>query len=261
LNLKQLVKPFVLRTAQLARLRQSEASLAKASDRYWSGVEDERFRGNSHWRGGISDEAWSSIGNRHLNLYRKFCAYAGRDPTTRRVVEWGCGGGANAIAFAREADAFVGVDVADSSLAECRRQLESEGLAERFQGVLASVDLPEEAAKEIDSGGACDLFLCVYVFELVPGPGYVRRLLVIAHDLLRPGGAALVQFKYRNDDWRSRSRRWAYRLNLANTTTLDIDEFWQMAAEAKLTAQALTLIPEDTLVGDQRYAYCLLTRD
>ncbi len=263
MTLKHLVKPLVIRASQLAGLRQSEAALTRAAGRYWSAGTDGRFRGNSHWRGegGLGSEAWERIGDRHVNLYRRFAAFAGVEPTPRHVVEWGCGGGANAIPFARLAEQFVGVDVAASSLAECRSQLEAEGLAERFTSVEAAVDDPEAAAREVlGSAGPCDLFLCVYVFELVPGPAYVTRLLRIARDLLAPGGAALVQFKYATADWRSRPRRWAYRLNLANMTVLHVEQFWRMAEEAGLTPQAMTLVPQDRLVGDERYAYALLTK-
>ena len=263
MNLKRLVKPLVLRATQLAGVRQSEAALTRASGRYWSAGTDRRFRGNSHWRGegGLESEVWERIGERHVDLYRRFAAFAGFERPPRRVVEWGCGGGANAVPFARLAERFVGVDVAASSLAECRRQLDAEGLADRFTSVEAAVDDPEAAAREVlGSAGPCDLFLCVYVFELVPGPAYVRRLLRIARDLLAPGGAALVQFKYATADWRSRPRRWAYRLNLANTTVLDVEQFWRMAEEAGLVPEAMTLVPQDRPVGDERYAYVLLTK-
>ena len=149
------------------------------------------------------------------------------------------------------------MDVAKASLDECGRQLEREGLDDRWQPVLADVENPEVAAARIEP---CDLYLCVYVFELIPGPDYAKRLLTIARELLAPGGAALIQFKYATLDWRSRPRRWAYRLNLANTTTLAIDQFWIMAADAGLEPRAITLVPQDPLVGDERYAYALLTR-
>ena len=154
----------------------------------------------------------------------------------------------------------MGVDVAAASLAECRRQLDAEGLADRFVPVEAEVDDPEAAAREVlASARPCDLFLCVYVFELVPGPTYAQRLMRIAHDLLAPGGVGIVQFKYATNDWRGRPRRWAYRLNLVKTTVLHVEQFWRMAEEAGLVPHAMTLVPEDRLVGDERHAYVLLT--
>ena len=181
----------------------------------------------------------------------------GLEQPAKRVVEWGCGGGANAVHFAREAEQFVGVDVSQASLDECGRQLNGEGLGDRWTPVLADVENPEAAAARIEP---CDLFLCVYVFELIPGPEYGERLLRIARDRLHPGGMALVQIKYATDDWRTRPRRWAYKLNLANTTTFRIEAFWQLAENCGLTPRAVTLVPEDRLVGDERYAYFLLMK-
>lgn len=256
--LKRLAKPALLRAARLLRVSQSEGAVARASADYWAGGDDERFRANSHWRGGAFDDAtWLALGRPHLDLWRQFAAFAGLDPSPRRVVEWGCGGGANAVHFAPLAERFVGVDVSRATLDECGRQLDREGLGDRYEPVLADVEHPEAAAATI---AACDLFLCTYVFELLPGPDHARRLLRVARGLLRPGGAALVQFKYATDDPRTRGRRWAYRLNLANTTTFRAEAFWTLADDCGLTPRCLTLVPKQPLVGDERYAYFLLTR-
>ena len=257
---RRLAKPALIRATQLLRLRQSERALARASARYWTGGgDDARFRNNSHWReGGVMDAAaWDRIGRQHLDLWRHFAAFAGLDPAPRRVVEWGCGGGANAVHFARDAERFVGVDVAQSSLDECGRQLDREGLGDRWRPVLADVENPEVAAAEV---GPCDLFLCTYVFELIPGPDHARRLLRVAGGLLAPGGAAMVQIKYATDDPLTRPRRWAYRLNLANTLTFRVEAFWTLADECGLVPRAVTLVPDQPLVGDERYAYFLLLK-
>ena len=260
--LKRLAKPALLRAAGLAGLRQSEAAVARASADYWSGGgggDDARFRTNSHWRdGGMFDDAgWLAIGRPHLDLWRRFAAFADLDPRPRRVVEWGCGGGANAVHFAPACDRFVGVDVSQASLDECGRQLQREGHGDRYEPVLADVENPEAAAVGV---GSCDLFLCLYVLELVPGPAYAARLLRIARGLLTPGGAAVVQFKYETRDPATRGRRWAYRLNLANTTTFRVEAFWTLAESCGLEPRCLTLVPEQPAVGDERYAYALLTR-
>lgn len=165
------------------------------------------------------------------------------------------------MAFAPDAEQVVGVDVAQASLDECSKQMSGAGFGDRFTPVLADINEPETAAKQIKTEvGPFDLFLCVYVFELIPGPAYADRLLRIAADLLAPGGSAMIQFKYATQDWRSRPRRWAYKLNLANTTKFEIDAFWKLAASTGFVPQAVTLLPEDSLVGDERYAYIMLTK-
>lgn len=247
------------RLGQLLGWSRSELAVSRSAAQYWAGAEDEAFRANSHWReGGTFDDAtWLGIGRPHLELWKQFAAFANLDPGPKRIIEWGCGGGANAVHFGSIAEQFIGVDVSQVTLDECGRQLQRENIDVEYQAVLADVENPESAAAEIEP---CDLFLCVYVFELIPGPDYARRLLEIAHGLLRPGGAALIQIKYATDDWRTRSRRFAYRHNLANTTSFRIEAFWQLAEACGLKPLAITLVPRQPTVGDERYAYFLLQR-
>ncbi len=256
-SLKQILKPVLLRASGLLKVRQTEAAVTRAAARYWSGRADDRFRLNSHWRDGIKDDdRWLAIGRPHLELWDRCAAFAGLDANPRRIVEWGCGGGANAVHFAARCERFVGVDVSQATLDECGRQMEREGWGDRFTPVLAGVEAPEVAA---DGIGGCDLFLCLYVLELVPGPAYVGRLLRLARSMLAPGGAALVQVKYETRDPATRGRRWAYRLNLANTTTFRIEDFWQLCRDCGLEPRCCVLVPEQPIVGDERYAYFLLT--
>ena len=41
-------------------------------------------------------------------------------------------------------------------------------------------------------------------------------------------------------------------------TSYRIDEFWQLAATCGLAPQAVSLMPRQPLVGDERYAYFAL---
>ena len=75
-----------------------------------------------------------------------------------------------------------------------------------FARVLIEASDPDAALTRV--AGPCDLFLCTYVFELLPSPEYGLRLLRIAHQLLAPGGIAIVQVKH-SADWKSKSRMWA----------------------------------------------------
>lgn len=73
--------------------------------------------------------------------------------------------------------------------------------------------------------------MCFYVFELLPGQEYAERLLDVVRDLLSPDGMAVIQFKYATADPRSRSRRRAYRRDVASMTTFGIPEFWEIARD------------------------------
>jgi SAM-dependent methyltransferase len=240
------------------RLYQSPERLAADAQQYWTSGPNEVPAQNFHWRGSgmfQDDAAWLAIGKDHFELYEAFARMVGFQRPARRVIEWGCGGGANAVHFAREAERFIGVDVSPDALQECERQLRSEGLS-NFTPVLADVADPEPAAA--DFRGQCDLFLCTYVFELLPTPEHGERLLRVARSVLSAGGMALVQVKYATHEIHTLSRRAGYRRNPANMTSYRIEEFWTLATAAGFQPKAVTLVPRQPLVQDERYAYFLL---
>jgi SAM-dependent methyltransferase len=131
----------------------------------------------------------------------------------RRVVEWGCGGGMNAVHFARGTDQFYGVDISPASLQECARQLARESLP-GFVPVLVDANAPQSALAQI--GAPCDWFICTYVVELLPSEAHALALLDTAHALLRAGGVALVQLRISRGGWLARSRPWDYAANMAH---------------------------------------------
>ena len=179
-------------------------------------------------------------------------------PPARGTGSWngGCGGGANAVHFAPRAEEFVGVDVSSETLAECERQVTA-ACATACHAVEIEVGEPEKALGEI--GAKCDVFLCLYVFELIPTPAYGERLLRIARELLAPGGLALIQIKYTTVRWRTRPRGRSYRSGLAEMTTYPIDSFWQLATKCGLTPHSVRLVPKNEL--DERYAYFFMTNE
>jgi hypothetical protein len=125
-----------------------------------------------------------------------------------------------------------------------------------FQPVLVDVRHPQAALRHITV--PCHVFLCVYVFELIPSPAYGERILRIAQEILSPGGLALVQIKYDIGSWRSRPRRLSYRFSPGNTTTYPIHSFWQLAVRCGFEPQYIELVPKDEL--DERYAYFVLVK-
>ena len=259
--IRSIIKKTLFTTTGALGVAQPEQKVVQDADRYWKQGDDPNFKRNSHWRGDSAiadDDKWLSLGREHLRLYRDFRSFLGGARPMGRVIEWGCGGGANAVHFAPEATEFVGVEVSEATLAECGKQLAAEGL-NRFVPVLVDVAHPEQALERVTA--PCDLFLSTYVFELIPSQPYGARLLRIAEKLLVHGGIAMVQIKYETAAWDTRPRRWGYRRNLANTTTYRIEDFWTLATSCGLTPKAVTLVPEQPLVGDVRYAYFLLVKE
>lgn len=245
----------LLRVLQSMGLRQPEAAIEAASQRYWT--ESHQGRG-SHWKTTArfaEGDLWTRIGVRHLGMLSRAVRNLDAGPALGRVVEWGCGGGANAVQIAPVATEFIGVDVSAESLRECARQVEAR-CDTPFRPVLVDVRDPEAALRGITE--PCDVFLCVYVFELIPSPAYGERILRIAEELLAPGGLALVQIKYDIGAWRTRPRRLSYRFSPGNTTTYPIHDFWELAVRCGFEPRYVELVPEDEL--DERYAYFVMAK-
>ncbi len=239
-------------------LKQSATRRLSDAEQYWAEAGTDRWQCDSHWRGASafeSDDDWLSVGADHVELTRRLAPHAlDPRPNALRILEWGAGGGANAVHFAPLADEFIAVEISAESLDECARQVASV-CATPFQSVRAELDHPEGVVAEVDG---CELFLCFYVLELVPSREYGLRLLRIAHRLLTPGGTAIVQVKYSTADKRTRSHVRRYRRNLSNMTTYAIDEFWIQAERCGFVPRTVALVPKNRL--DERYAYFALVK-
>lgn len=222
---------------------------------YWTGEAGERWLSDSHWRGGLDDELWLQVGRDHLDLYRTFAKAVDRQDNLGVVIEWGCGGGANAVAFAPRADKFIAADVSTDSVAECLRQIRAV-CDTPTESLVIDIEHPELAAE--DREGTCDTFLCLYVLELTAGAEEALRIIRVAERLLVSGGMAFVQVKYHNADRHTRGHTRNYRRNLANMTTFGIDEFWVQSQQCGLTPKLISLVPQNRL--DSRYAYYALTK-
>jgi hypothetical protein len=242
-------------------LRETENEIIADSQHYWE-QSSHKKRGDAHWRGkGVfehDDERWLAIGRNNLDIFERLAGKHWLVAKPRHVVEWGSGGGANAVHFGRGAARYYGVDIDQASLDECRRQMLEANL-ENFVPVLFQASDPERVADLVQE--KCELMLSTYVYELLPSKVYGYRVLRIAFDLLEPGGLMFVQIKYSDLTRDSQPFTWGYAKNVANMTTYRIEEFWTEAEACGFCPQAAVLEPEQPLVHDRRYAYYLLRKD
>ncbi|MFB9691366.1 class I SAM-dependent methyltransferase [Amycolatopsis plumensis] len=249
---------FTQRALATIGAKQPETRISADAQAYWRQPSGDRWQGNSHWKDAAvfdGGDLWSRIGAEHLDLFDAGARMAGFTRPWKRVLEWGCGGGANAVHFAPRADEFIGVDISPETLRECEKQVRA-ACDTPFRAIEIDVAEPEAAIPQVE--GRCDVFVSFYVFELIPSPEYGERLLRIASEVLAPGGLALIQIKYDAGHWRTKPRRRAYRSGLAEMTTYPIDEFWQLAERCGLTPRAIHLVPKNEL--DERYAYFFLSK-
>jgi SAM-dependent methyltransferase len=238
---------------------ESEEKLNRDAQEYWRATSGDLWKCHSHWRDAsifADGDLWSEVGRRHLRLFERMARMRDRPLPAGSVLEWGCGGGANAVHFAPLGCRFVGVEVSQESLDECARQL-VEVSSPPFQPILIDVDDPEAVLRRLAEPVA--LFTSFCVFELITSQEYGARLLRIARDALADDGVAFIQIKYDTGSWWTRARRRGYRSGrLADMTTYRIDSFWSLARSCGLEPEAVHLVPQNEL--DKRYAYFLLSK-
>ncbi|MBC6606567.1 class I SAM-dependent methyltransferase [Hymenobacter sp. BT188] len=239
----------------------SDTKLVADSQHYWDSFHRDFIPGKAHWRGtGIfvnDDERWLKMGRHNYNTYRRLAGVATLDDQPARIVDWGCGGGANAMHFAPGSSRYYGADVTEATVKECQKQLAQEGY-HNFVPVPFKVATPETVLSVITE--PIDLFLCVYVFCVFPTKTYGSRVLDIAFKLLKPGGQAFIEIRYADHTPISKPHRWGYAQNMPHMVTYRIEEFWEKAISCGFEPQLVTLELEQEVRMGKRYAYYLLTK-
>lgn len=238
--------------------QEDKSTLGLQANHFWNDFSREERAQEAHWRGHgpfADDAVWLALGGEHQALVHRILRAAGQSRQHHHVVEWGCGGGMNAVHFARGAEKFWGVDIARTSLDECARQMKLEGLP-GFVPVLVDANQPQTALAQI--GQRCDLFICTYLMEVLPTEAHALELVGLAHQLLAPGGHALFHIRSSDGALASRSRPWDYALNMAHNVSFKVDDF-SAACRARgftvLGMEKKAYVPE---LNESNYAYFVL---
>jgi predicted O-methyltransferase YrrM len=229
--------------------------VAADAKEYWSASETaEHQRDMSHWlgEGRWTDEAeWRRIGEEHFELHRTLLKLAGKTEPIRKMMEWGQGGGANAIRFASDVSTYIGIDISDPNLKECARQLESRG-HQNFRGILIDAAKPEGVLQECNQ--PLDFFMSTAVFQHFPNKEYGIRVTKIAHHLLADDGIAMIQTRYDDGNPCYKPKTRDYKTNVITFTSYMIDEYWNLVRDLGFRPLAVILKPETN------YAYYLLAK-
>ena len=237
---------------------QSDEQLIDESRDHWNAPPSRRLKSQAHWKEGHAFDSpgvWDRLGSQHRELLLRAAEEAGLDKLCR-VVDWGCGGGLNAVRIAADVQSYFGVDVSKQTLDECKRQVSKTEIAS-FEPILIDAADPEACLKAIDE--PCDAFLCTYVFELLPSREYGWRIVRLAHSLLRPGGVALLHIRY-SDKLSQQSRPWNYSRNLAHNTTFTLEEFRSGVAKIGFEKLFEEVIAKQDDLNERRYAFFALKR-
>jgi 2-polyprenyl-3-methyl-5-hydroxy-6-metoxy-1,4-benzoquinol methylase len=260
--LYRLYRHYLNNTINFFKLYESENKLAADAQKYWDKdySEKPKLAQDAHWKNnGIFEnhERWLKLGKEHIDLVKNYTSILKPHQKIGQIVEWGCGGGANAVHFAPYAKKFIGIDVAIESLDECKKQLSNIGLS-NFQPLLINASTPELV---LDGQIAeTDLFICTYVYELFPSPAYGINVLELAYKMLKPGGMAFIQIRYNDGRKDLRPKRWGYKFNATFMTTYTLEEFWNYSSKIGFEHVNLFLKPKQPLVDDRCYAYYFLRK-
>jgi cyclopropane fatty-acyl-phospholipid synthase-like methyltransferase len=206
-----------------------ETKIARDAAEYWSRSATDRFQKEmSHWQGSggkfSQDSDWRLIGERSFAMFEELCAQTRHPRPVRRMLEWGPGGGSNAIRFAPETAEFIGVDISEPNLNECERQLASIGYR-GLSKVLIDPNRPEDVLALVEPG--VDFVLSTAVFQHFPSKEYGVRVLSVLHSLLAPTGIAMLQIRYDDGTEQWRPKQGDYNKNAITFTSYGIAEFWK----------------------------------
>lgn len=240
--------------------RENTQSLVHQAYKYWNDVAHTDKAVNAHWRGkGVfaDDRLWLKLGRDHWELFHRLAESNGRTTDLCCVVEWGCGGGMNAVHFGKGADAYFGVDISRETLVECARQCAAENV-NGFRPVLIHPEDPQKATAAI--GQPVSLFLSTYVLELLPTPEHGEEVIEIASQLLPAKGLAFFQFRYDDGTVFGRSRPWQYAKNIARNVTYRREDFERRCASHGLQVVGSQIVAEIPELRETCYAYYLLEK-
>jgi cyclopropane fatty-acyl-phospholipid synthase-like methyltransferase len=192
-----------------------------------------------------------------LNLITAYSFVLNIKFPVKQIIEWGCGGGANAVHFASKTEKFIGIDITSKSLDECNKQILNIGL-NNFVPVLINASTPESVLNNHIKN--VELFICTYVFELFPSPEYGINVLKLANEMLKENGMAFIQIRYNDGKKWLKSKRWGYNQHPYTMTTYSLEEFWEKSKECGFDPLGIYLKPYQPLVNDNWYAYYFLKK-
>ena len=204
-------------------ITQSETKLKNDATKFWNTNPD---TGLSHWCGsGIwQREHFENVGNKHFEMFENLCKFTGVSRPIHRMVEWGPGGGVNAIRFSKEVSKLYCVDISENNLAECGRQLLG---YTGFRPIHINIDHPENVFSHIQE--PCDLFLATALYPHFPSKEYGINITKIAYQLLSPSGLAILHILIDDGSNQYRPKKRNYQSQPHAFTTYRADEFWNIA--------------------------------
>jgi cyclopropane fatty-acyl-phospholipid synthase-like methyltransferase len=209
---------------------------------FWSDHADKtRIRDLSHWRGEgrwTNDRSWRAIGDENFHRFSQFCQRLEITHPPRVMLEWGPGGGANAVRFAREMEVYYGVDISRANLAECSRQLTNiKGCKSQLH--MIDISHPEEYLRRIPE--SVGFFLSTSVFQHFPSQRYGQDIVRLAAALLADRGIAVIQIRYEDGNPKYAAKTSDYIENAVTMTSYPLQDFHATCQSAGFHVESVEL--------------------
>jgi cyclopropane fatty-acyl-phospholipid synthase-like methyltransferase len=158
----------------------------------------------AHVLGPMDREAFDSTGQTTRARVVDLLNRSGGKLPVGTIVEWGCGGGANAVALAQDCERYIAIDAVES-----RREAIG---ATCPDAEFIAIDIAEPEQAEAATASA-DLFVSSWCFNHFDTVDYGRRVLRVASNMMAHGGALLVHAGISDDktagDGAEYVRRWS----------------------------------------------------
>lgn len=195
----------------------------------------------SHWRGvgrWADDKKWLGIGKKSLKNIEKLWRFLGRPKASLAgltIMEWGPGGGSNAVGLKNIALRYYGVDISEKNLNEAARQCVQEVECSDYFKPILLLGPPSQVLKRIPS--EVDLFLSTAVFQHFPSKEYAIEVLETVFNALKTNGVAIIQIRFDNDNlmFQQKTKIQEYNKNFITYTSFKVDDFWNTCISVGLT--------------------------
>jgi predicted O-methyltransferase YrrM len=220
------------------RLTSSRESRLEDASKFWQRPKGHDLKYEKSLSHHIGARNWENhkfyaYGIKHIELYEqalRFFDNIGSDNLSN-ILEWGPGGGANALAFCRTLKCkYIGVDISQENLNETSRVINSHDL-DNFNGFQIDIHNPEAIFDKVPTN-SLDLFLCTAVFPHLPDKEYARRIIDIASKLLKVGGVCILHILNVDE---IKSEYGDYNKDVHRNTVFTYEEALQSQIDAGLT--------------------------
>jgi hypothetical protein len=204
----------------------------------WENHDDKEYiKDQSHWRGigrWKNDSDWINIGKSTLQRLKWIMRADGiefeEEGKKNTILEWGPGGGANAVGLMKYCNQYYGIDISKLNLDEAARVMQSEG-SNAF--IPIHLKTSPNVALDFIPEESIDIFISTAVFQHFPSKEYGMQVLKVMRKLLKKKSISYIQFRFDNGNpkYKPNESISDYKNRHIYSNSYSIDEFWAILVD------------------------------